>query len=236
MVRAAEASRLQGQQKRGAMAMAGLVPNKVASEQARIDAAAFAEVIGEQGGMKITDQLLKFYRDNPQALKSGQDPKTAAQAAFGALEEGDISTVKMFGDMFDLPAKRAKIMGEEFDKATGRAEELARIEQEQQRKEKEFRDAQIKRMQRETEQASKDMLKLEEQREKTAEKLAEFEEQRAEKMQSAFNFQGLAEARDRLFMAAKDNQKDDLTAGKMREEISRVVDALGKLQAKWGMV
>jgi hypothetical protein len=236
MVKAGIAAQQQSDQKMGAMAMAGLIQTGAQKESTRINAAAFQQVQDEQGGSRIAEQILDHFRKNPQQLQSGQSPKEAAQLAVGALVRGDEAMSKMFGDMFDLPAKRAKIMGEEFDKATGRAEELARIEQEQQRKEKEFRDAQIKRMQRETEQASKDMLKLEEQREKTAERLAEFEDQRAEKMKSAFNFQGLAEARDRLFMAAQDNKKDDLTAGKMKEEITRVVDALSKLQVKWGMV
>jgi hypothetical protein len=236
MVKAAIASREQSQSKAGAVMFAGLRRTAAQQDEMGVNAEAMKRVLDEEGGARVAEQVLNHLRKNPSMVPSGVSEEAEAQRVAGALEEGDIETARLFGDLFDLPAKRAQIMGEEFDKATGRAEELAHIQQEQQRKEKEFRDAQIKRMQRETEQASKDMLKLEEQREKTAEKLAEFEEQRTEKMQSAFNFQGLAEARDRLFMAAKDNQKDDLTAGKMREEISRVVDALGKLQAKWGMV
>jgi len=79
------------------------------------------------------------------------------------------------------------------------------------------------------------MLKLEDQQATMGEKLAEFQQDRADQLRKSFQFAGLSEARDRLFMAAQDAKKDELTASKMQGEIDRVVGALDKLKLKWEM-
>jgi hypothetical protein len=230
MVKAAQAAREQSQSKAGAVMFAGLRRTAAQQDEMGVNAEAMKRILDEQGGSRVGEQVLDYLRKNPAMVPSGMSEEAEAQRVAGALEEGDLEAVQNFGDIFDIAGERAKMQAEKA------AEEMARVQKEIQRKEKEFQDSKNKRMERDTEKSSKDMLKFEEERDKATEKLVQFEEQRAEKMQSAFNFQGLAEARDRLFMAAKDNQKDDLTAGKMKEEITRVVDALSKLQAKWGMV
>ena len=155
--------------------------------------------------------------------------------AVGQLIRGEDAASKIFGEMFDLPARRAKILAEEFETATGAGAELAQIEKDRIAKLKEFADADLERQQRATEQASKDMLKLEDQQATMGERLAQFQQDRAEQLTKSFQFAGLSEARDRLFMAAQDSKKDELTAGKMQAEIDRVVGALDKLKLKWEM-
>lgn len=236
MVRAAIAGQQQSDQKLGAQAAAGMLKTAGMREEERISTEAFKRVVDVQGGARIFEQLREEFRKNPAMMQAGQSPKEAAQMAFGQLARGEQAATKLFGNLFDLPAERAKVLGEEFDQATGAAGELARMEQERIAKEKEFADARLKLQQRETEQAAKDMIKLEEQQATMTERLAQFQADRAEQLKKSFQFAGLSEARDRLFMAAQDAKKDELTASKMQGEIDKVVKALDKLQMKWNMV
>jgi hypothetical protein len=235
LVRGAIGGQMQADQKRGAEAFAGLIQTGAQKEATRVNAAAFQQVQDEQGGARIAEALLKYFQNNPQALQAGQAPKEAAMLAAGQLIRGEDATSKIFGEMFDLPARRAKILAEEFEAATGAGAELAQMEKDRIAKLKEFADADLARQQRATDQASKDMLKLEDQQATMGEKLAVFQQDRADQLRKSFQFAGLSEARDRLFMAAQDAKKDELTASKMQGEIDRVVKALDSLKLKWEM-
>ena len=236
MVRAAIAGQQQSDQKLGAQAAAGMLKTAGMREEERISTEAFKRVVDVQGGARIFEQLREEFRKNPAMMQAGQSPDEAAKIAVGQLARGEQAATKLFGNLFDLPAERAKVLAEEFDQATGAAGELARMEQDRIDKEKEFADARLKLQQRETEQAAKDMIKLEEQQATMTERLAQFQADRSEQLKKSFQFAGLSEARDRLFMAAQDAKKDELTASKMQGEIDKVVKALDKLQMKWNMV
>jgi hypothetical protein len=236
LVRGAIAGREQAQTRRGAEAAAGFRRTAGQQEEMRINAEVFKRVMDEQGGSRVFEQILDTLRKDPSLVPSGMAPKQEAMRLVGALEEGDLAAAKLFGGMFDVAARRAEVLSEEFEEATGMGRELARMEEERIRKAKEFTDAQIKRQEQETQQAAKDMIKLEDQQQAMTERLAQFQQDRADQLTKSFRFSGLAEARDRLFMAAQDAKKDELTASKMQGEIDRVVTALDKLQVKWGMV
>jgi hypothetical protein len=236
LVRGAIGGQMQADQKRGAEAAAGLLQTSGQREEQRVNAAAFQQVVDQRGGVRIFEELREQFRKNPQMLQGGQSPMEAAQMAFGAMSRGDNATTRQFGDLFNVAEERAKILADEFEKATGAGAELARIENERIAKEKEFADARLKRQQQETEQASKDLIKLEEQQASMTERLAQFQQDRADQLTKSFQFAGLSEARDRLFMAAQDAKKDELTASKMQNEIDRVVKALDSLKLKWNMV
>lgn len=236
LVRGAIAGRDQSLLKRGAEAAAGLRRTAGQQEEMRINAAAFKNVMDEQGGVRVFEQVLDNLRKNPSLVPAGMAPKEEAMRVVGALEEGDLATTKLFGQMFGVAEERAKILADEFEKATGAGKELARIENERIAKEKEFADARLKNQQRQTDQAAKDLIKLEDQHATMTERLAQFQQDRADRLRSSFQFVGLADARDRLFMAAQDAKKDDLTASKMQNEIDRVVKALDSLKLKWDMV
>jgi hypothetical protein len=235
LVRGAIGGQMQADQKRGAEAAAGLIQTSGQREEQRINAASFGRVVDQRGGIRIFEELREQFRKNPQLLQGGQSPMEAAQMAFGAMSRGDSATTRQFGDLFGVAEERAKILAEEFEAATGAGAELAQIEKDRIAKLKEFADADLARQQKATEQASKDMLKLEDQQATMSERLAQFQQDRAEQLTKSFQFAGLAEARDRLFMAAQDSKKDELTAGKMQAEIDRVVGALDKLKLKWEM-
>lgn len=236
MVRAAIAGQQQSDQKLGAQAAAGMIKTAGMREEERISTEAFKRVLDEQGGARIFEQLREEFRKNPGMLQAGQSPMEAAQMAFGQLSRGDQAATKLFGNLFDLPAERAKVLAEEFDKATGAVKELAKIEKERADQAKKERQEQIKRMNAETEAASKEKLRLEDQIEKMGWQQEAFEQGRADRMRNAFNFQGLAQARDNLFNAAMDNRKDELTASKMKTEFDRLIKALDTLKARWNMV
>jgi hypothetical protein len=235
LVRGAIGGQMQADQKRGAEAAAGLIQTSGQREEQRINAASFGRVVDQRGGIRIFEELREQFRKNPQLLQGGQSPMEAAQMAFGAMSRGDSATTRQFGDLFGVAEERAKVLAEEFESATGAGAELAQIEKDRIAKLKEFADADLARQQKATEQASKDMLKLEEQQATMSERLAQFQQDRSEQLTKSFQFAGLAEARDRLFMAAQDSKKDELTAGKMQAEIDRVVGALDKLKLKWEM-
>lgn len=246
MVKAAVSGRDAGFAKQGAAAAAGLMGPAGQREEQRINAAAFQRIMDDQGGIRVEEQVLRFLRQNPDLVPRGTAPAIEAKTLTGALMSGDLDATRLFGDVFDIAAERAKVLAEEFDEATGRAEELAKIEtdaakerielaKELAKREQEFADAQLRRMERDTQSAAREIIRLEDQRATAVERLAEFEQNRADRMRDAFMFADLKTARDRLFTAAVDNRRDDLTASKMKDEITRVVDALGKLQAKWGM-
>lgn len=246
MVKAAVAGRDAGFAKQGAAAAAGLMGPAGQREEQRINAAAFQRIMDAQGGIRVEEQVLRFLRQNPDLVPRGTAPAIEAKTLTGALMSGDLDATRLFGGVFDIAGERAKVLAEEFDEATGRAEELARIEtdaakerielaKEAAKRDQEFADAQLRRMERETQSAAREMIRLEDQRATAVERLAEFEQNRADRMRDAFMFADLKTARDRLFTAAVDNRRDDLTASKMKDEITRVVDALGKLQAKWGL-
>jgi hypothetical protein len=246
MVKAAVAGRDAGFAKQGAAAAAGLMGPAGQREETRINAAAFQRIMDQQGGVRVHEQVLQFLRQNPDLIPQGGTPAIEAKTLTGALMNGDLDATRLFGDIFDIAGERAKVLAEEFDEATGIAQELAKIEtdaakerielaKEQARRDQEFADAQLRRMERETQTAARDMIRLEDQRATATERLAEFEQERAQKIIDSFMFADLKTARDRLFTAAIDNRKDDLTATKMKDEVTRIVDALGKLQAKWGL-
>ena len=124
----------------------------------------------------------------------------------------------------------------EFDRMIMKDEEDARKRQlEAIREQEQFRMGQARAMNRETDQASREWLNLQEQQGEAAARLAEFEKERAQRINDSFMFADLRTARNRLFTAAVDNRRDDLTASKMKDEVTRIVDALGKIQAKWGL-
>lgn len=264
MVKAAVAGRDAGFAKKGAEAAAGLIGPAGQREEQRINAAAFQRILDEQGGARVSEQVLAFFRANRGLVPGGSSPAEQANIATGALMAGDLSTTKLFADVFDIAGERVKVLAEEFDQATGIVEELAKIEKERKEKDREnieavgklqekifgdifkaaeeakkkseeFRTSQARAMNRETEQASREWLNLQERQGEAAARLADFEKERIQRINDSFMFADLKTARDRLFTAAVDNQRDDLTATKMRDEVSRIVDALSKLQAKWGM-
>lgn len=236
LVRGAIGGQMQADQKRGAEAAAGLIQTSGQREEQRINAAAFSQTVDQRGGIRIFEELREQFRKNPGMLQGGQSPMEAAQMAFGAMSRGESGATRQFGDLFNVAEERAKILAEEFETATGAGAELAQIEKDRIAKLKEFADADLARQQRATEQASKDMLKLEDQQATMSERLAEFQQDRAEQLTKSFQFAGLSEARDRLFMAAQDSKKDELTASKMAGEIDKVVKALDSLKLEWGMV
>jgi hypothetical protein len=235
LVRGAIGGQMQADQKRGAEAAAGLLQTSGQREEQRVNAASFGRVVDQRGGIRIFEELREQFRKNPQLLQGGQSPMEAAQMAFGAMSRGDSATTRQFGDLFGVAEERAKVLAEEFETATGAGAELAQIEKDRIARLKEFADADLQRQQRATEQASKDLLKLEDQQATTTERLAQFQQDRAEQLTKSFQFAGLSEARDRLFTAAQDAKKDELTASKMQQEIDRVVGALDKLRLKWEM-
>lgn len=236
MVRAAIAGREQAQAKGGAAMFAGLRLTAAQQEEQKRNAEAMKRVLDEQGGARVAEQVLERLRKNPAMVPAGVAPMAEAQRVAGALEQGDIEAIRNFGDLFDVAGQKAKIAVEEWMKAIPATNELAKLEEERRKKEEEFVKARISRQQRETEQAAKDMIKLEEQQVAMTERLAQFQADRTEQLNRSFQFSGLAEARDRLFMAAQDAKKDELTASKMQSEIDKVVKALDKLQLKWNMV
>ena len=264
LVRGAIAGQQQSDQRRGAEAAAGLVQTAGQREETRINAAAFQRVVDVRGGARIFEELLDQFRKNPQMLQAGQAPMEAAEMAYGGLTRGDMATTKIFGGLFDVAEERAKILAEEFEKATGANEELARIEErrieaqreaalfqfdmakrqqdllkflaEEQEKEARQRQKEVDEMNKRTEQASKEMLKLEDDVDQAKARREEFLQRSEEQRRASFQFADLGSARDRLFMAAQDAQKDELTASKMQNEIDRVVKALETLKLKWGMV
>jgi hypothetical protein len=235
LVRGAIGGQMQADQKMGATLFAGLRKTAGQSEEERINAAAMKNVLDAQGGTRVAEQVLSFLRKNPDLVEAGRAPKDQALEMAGALARGDSPTTRLLGDMFDIAGERAKILAEEFESATGAGAELAQIEKDRIARLKEFADADLQRQQRATEQASKDLLKLEDQQATTTERLAQFQQDRAEQLTKSFQFAGLSESRDRLFTAAQDAKKDELTASKMQQEIDRVVVALDKLKLKWEM-
>jgi hypothetical protein len=264
MVKAAIAAREQSQTKAGASMFAGLRRTAAQQEEERVNAEAMKRVLDEQGGTRVAEKVLDYLRKNPSMVPSGVAPMAEAQRVAGALESGDIEATRMFGDLFDVAGQKAKIAVDEWMKAIPATNELAKLEQDRIENEKDgalFQFDQWKRQQdlvkmvaqeqakaaqqrrkeaeemnKATEQASKEKLKLEDEQSALAERLAQFQADRAEQLNRSFQFSGLADARDRLFMAAQDSKKDELTASKMQGEIDKVVKALDKLQMKWGMV
>ena len=264
LVRAAVAGQQQSDQKMGATFFAGLRKTAGQTEEERINAAAMKNVLDAQGGTRVAEQVLAFLKKNPDLIESGRAPIDQAQEMTGALARGDLATTKLFGDVFDIAGERVKVLAEEFDAATGAAEELQKIEEDRRnrdqknllaigkmqedlfaevakkaddakKRQEEFLNGQIRQMDRQTKEASKLFVELPEKELEARQKLAEFEQARSDRMRDQFMFADLRTARDRLFTAAVDAKQDNLTASKMRDEISRVVEALGKLQAKWGM-
>ena len=235
LVRGALAGKEQSYQKKGAEAMAGLILSAPEKEIQRQNATAFQRALDVTGGGISAQRLLKFFRENPSELQAGQSPMEAAQAALGALMDGSAEAAEKFGHLFGLAEEKAKLAVDEWMKAIPATNELAKLEEARIARTKEFADAQIKRQQRETEQAARDLTRLEEQRGSMEERLAQFQQDRADRLAGAFQFAGIKEARDRLFMAAQDAKKDELTASKMQGEIDRVVKALYSLKLKWEM-
>lgn len=236
LVRGAIAGEDQARLRRGAEAAAGLRRTAGQQEEMRINAAAFKAVLDEQGGVRAFETVLRELQQNRGLVPAGMAPKEEAMRVIGALEAGDLAVTKIFGGLFDVADQRTKILADEFEKATGAGEELARMEASRIAKEKEFADARLRNQQRETDQAAKDLVKLEDQQASMAERLAQFQQDRADRLRQSFQFAGLREARDRLFMAAQDSRKDELTASKMQTEIDRVVKSLDALKLKWNMV
>ena len=165
--------------------------------------------------------------------------RTDAQELYGKFSMGDIPATQEVERLLDLTAERAKIMASDWEKATGAAAELANMEQARIKADKqralEFERGQISRMEKETQQAAKDLVELPEKEGQLRERMAEFESDRQERLRRSFNFAGLSEARDRMFLAAQDSQKDQLTATKMAAELDKVVKAIEKLNQKWEM-
>lgn len=263
MVRAAMAGQQQADQRKGAEAAAGLIlsaPEKRIQQQ---NAAAFQRTLDINGGAISFNRLREFFRSNPNELEPRQSPMEAAQNAFGALQRGDPQAVERFGQIFGLAEEKAKMAVDEWLKAIPATNELAKLEEQrierqkdaamaqfdlhnrevgwakwltqEQEKQATARRKEADEMNRKTEQAARDIGNLQDQEGNLKDRLAEFQQDRADRLRDSFQFAGLGEARDRLFMAAQDAKKDDLTASKMQTEIDRVVKALDALKLKWEM-
>ena len=165
--------------------------------------------------------------------------RTQARELYGRFSMGDIPATQEVERLLDLTAERAKIMASDWEKATGAAAELASMEQARIKADKqralEFERGQIARMEKDTQQAARDLVELPEKEGQIRERMAEFEADRQDRLRRSFNFAGLSEARDRMFLAAQDSQKDQLTATKMAAELDKVVKAIEKLNQKWEM-
>lgn len=165
--------------------------------------------------------------------------RTQSRELYGRFSMGDIPATRQIEKLLDLTTEKARILADDWERATGSAEELRRIENakaaDEKRRADEFQAAQIARMTRDTQKAAIDFVELPEKRDRLEERLADFETDRAERLKRSFNFASLADARDRMFMAATDSKKDELTASKMRTEIQEVVKAIRDLNVKWGM-
>lgn len=263
MVRAAMAGQQQADQRKGAEAAAGLIlsaPEKRIQQQ---NAAAFQRTLDINGGAISFNRLREFFRSNPNELEPRQSPMEAAQNAFGALQRGDPQAAERFGQIFGLAEEKAKMAVDEWLKAIPATNELAKLEEQrierqkdaamaqfdlhnrevgwakwltqEQEKQATARRKEADEMNRKTEQAARDIGNLQDQEGNLKDRLAEFQQDRADRLRDSFQFAGLGEARDRLFMAAQDAKKDDLTASKMQTEIDRVVKALDALKLKWEM-
>jgi hypothetical protein len=263
MVRAAMAGQQQADQRKGAEAAAGLIlsaPEKRIQQQ---NAAAFQRTLDINGGAISFNRLREFFRSNPNELEPRQSPMEAAQNAFGALQRGDPQAAERFGQIFGLAEEKAKMAVDEWLKAIPATNELAKLEEQRIERQKDAAKAQFDlhnrevgwakwltqeqekqatarrkeadEMNRKTEQAARDIGNLQDQEGNLKDRLAEFQQDRADRLRDSFQFAGLGEARDRLFMAAQDAKKDDLTASKMQTEIDRVVKALDALKLKWEM-
>lgn len=263
MVRAAMAGQQQADQRKGAEAAAGLIlsaPEKRIQQQ---NAAAFQRTLDINGGAISFNRLREFFRSNPNELEPRQSPMEAAQNAFGALQRGDPQAAERFGQIFGLAEEKAKMAVDEWLKAIPATNELAKLEEQRIERQKDAAMAQFDlhnrevgwakwltqeqekqatgrrkeadEMNRKTEQAARDIGNLQDQEGDLKDRLAEFQQDRADRLRDSFQFAGLGEARDRLFMAAQDAKKDDLTASKMQGEIDRVVKALDALKLKWEM-
>ena len=235
LAKAATASQAQKDQQVGAQMQAGQVKTAAVQNQENTNARAFKNVLDEQGGQAVFNKLRGFYQNNRIFLEQGQSPMEAAQVASGKLARGDIATTQLFDKTFGIASERAKVLADDFEKATGAAEELAAIERQKAEKQKQFEAAALQRQQQETQKAAQDMQRLQEQQDAMAERREAFEQARNERQFNAANFQDLASARDNLFLAAKQDEKDKLTEKGLEKETDRVVKALDKIYEKFNM-
>ena len=263
LVRGAMAGQQQADQRKGAEAAAGLILSAPEKRIQQENAAAFQRTLDINGGAISFNRLREFFRSNPNELEPRQSPMEAAQNAFGALQRGDPQAAERFGQIFGLAEEKAKMAVDEWLKAIPATNELAKLEEQrierqkdaamaqfdlhnrevgwakwltqEQEKQATARRKEADEMNRKTEQAARDIGNLQDQEGNLKDRLAEFQQDRADRLRDSFQFAGLGEARDRLFMAAQDAKKDDLTASKMQTEIDRVVKALDALKLKWEM-
>lgn len=228
-------------------------------------AAAFEAQRGKQdftegglGKFHLTTQQLADQEINKKLFQSAVDKFGGGEALFkrmdfmtggensalyGKFKRGDAGASMEAVQLLGLQEEKARLLAEDFDKATGAAAELSAIEKEMAKaradkalEQQRFDDAIRNRMNRETERAAQLKASLENQKGAIEERMSGFQASRQERLFNAFNFASLGEARDRMFMAGREDKQDQLTASKMAAEIDKVVAALDKLKVKWNMV
>lgn len=264
LVKAAQAGQMQSDERAGAEMFAGLRQTAAQQEEQKANAEAIKRILDEQGGVRFAEQIREYLRNNPDLVPGGSSPQNEANRLAGAAERGAPEAVALISNIFDVAGERAKMAVEEFMKAIPVTNELAKLEEDriaaqrdaalfqfdmakrqqdllkfvaqEQEKQAKLRQKEVDEMNKKTQKASEEMLKLEEEVDNAKQRREEFLQGRAEQLRSSFQFAGLGEARDRLFMAAQDAKKDELTASKMQGEIDRVVKALDSLKLKWNMV
>ena len=165
--------------------------------------------------------------------------RTQSQELYGRFSMGDVPATKQVERLLDLTAERGRIMADDWERATGAANELRSIEEkrisDEKRRAAEFEAGKINRMERDTAKAARDLIDLPQKEGQIRERMAEFEADRTDRLNRSFMFAGLSDARDKLFTAAVDNKRDELTASKMASELDKVVKAIEKLNQKWEM-
>lgn len=165
--------------------------------------------------------------------------RTQSQELYGRFSMGDVPATKQVERLLDLTAERAKIMADDWEKTTGAAAELRAMEDkriaDEKRRASEFESGKINRMERDTAKAARDLVDLPQKEGQIRERMAEFEADRTDRLNRSFVFAGISEARDKMFTAALDNKRDELTASKMASELDKVVKAIEKLNQKWEM-
>ena len=190
----------------------------------------FQAAVDKYGGGDNLRTKIQFEAQNQLGMK-----KTDARNLYGKFAMGDIAATNQVEKLLNLSTEKSKVLADDFEKATGAAEELAAIERQKAEKQKQFEAAALQRQQQETQKAAQDMQRLQEQQDAMAERREAFEQARNERQFNAANFQDLASARDNLFLAAKQDEKDKLTEKGLEKETDRVVKALDKIYEKFNM-